>query len=164
MIIEEQGLILRPFTLEDVNEFYLIAHDRAVKDFVPYAYCKTHRKARELIENYVTYDCVNDFYLAICQADTGKMIGAIMAYRIINSKVLDVSYLIGAEYRHKGYMLKALTIFISAIAHASDFEGLRFFVNPYNQDSMAIMWALGIVDNGDEMIYFYPLDWARTKK
>lgn len=163
MVIEGRGILLRPFTLNDVNEFYLIAHDKAVKEFVPYAYCATRRKAKELVANYVTYDFKNDFYYAICNATDGKMIGAIMAYRIPNSQCLDVSGFIGANYRRKGYMLAATMLFIDAIAKNTKLECLRFTVSPYNQPSMSIMWTLGLPDNGDEMIYFYPLSWARKE-
>ena len=161
MSIKSPEVLLRPFTLDDVDAFYQIAHNREVKQFVPYAYTGFRRTAKELIRNYITYDFTNDFYYAICKSDTNELIGAILAYRLPNTKILDTSYFIGKEHRGKSYMMKALRLFISHIAKETNYDYLRFVVSPYNKISLGIMFELGLADNGDEMVYFYPLKWNR---
>ncbi len=155
-----QDIYLREFRISDVDEFFNIAHDHQVKAFVPYAYTRFKQNAKKLIDNYVTYDFVNDFYFAIIHAESHKLVGAILSYRLAASKIIEVEYFIGKDYRVHGYMNKALKIFISYMANSTDYEALKFVVNPCNNLSIQILFSIGAVDP-ENSVYYYPLDWDR---
>lgn len=122
MIIQNERCVLRSFSKEDLGVFYLMAHDEAVKRYVPFAYPADEEEAKEMISTYEEGDFKNDFYLMI--EKDGMPVGVIIAIRTINA-VLDTSAFIARGYRGKGIMTDALRLFISYLKANTKIKELR---------------------------------------
>lgn len=153
VVLQSEEILLRRFSMEDVDDYYQVAHDPLVKQFVQYAHVETKGEAIELLSNYKTYDFVNDFYFAICDAKSGKIIGALLAFRTF-SRILEVCYFIGSQYRGNGFCLKALQLFIDYLESNTPYSILFFNVRSDNIPSRNIMRKLGISIESDKQEYF----------
>lgn len=120
MIIETKRLILRPFRMEDLDEYFSLIADEDIRKYV-YSYTKISSKEdlSELVSVYAQGDFTNDFYYVICNKVTNNIIGAIIAVKNPNC-ILDVSYLIGKSFRNRGYLKEAFMGFINFLLN-SDF-------------------------------------------
>ena len=71
--IESTRIILRQFTLEDAEEYFLMTRDDAIQTYVPHAYLKTLTETIQCIDFYYARgDCVHDFYLIIEEKQTKR--------------------------------------------------------------------------------------------
>lgn len=120
MNIETTRLILRPFRMEDLDEYFSLITDEDIRKYV-YSYTRISSKEdlSELVSVYAQGDFTNDFYYVICDKVTNNIIGAIIAVKNPNC-ILDVSYLIGKSFRNRGYLKEALLGFINFLLN-SDF-------------------------------------------
>ncbi|MBR6033624.1 MAG: GNAT family N-acetyltransferase [Clostridia bacterium] len=141
-VIVSGRIMLRSFTKADAEEYYAVAHDSQIKRYVPYSYTETLEDAVTLLDNYANVDFVNDFYYAICNADTSQMVGAILAYRN-SSFTLEVCAFVGRQFRGLGYCSQATMVFARHIADSTPYTALNFAVKRSNSASRAIMRKLG---------------------
>lgn len=113
MLIETSRLILRPFTLTDAEEYFVLTRDDQIAKYLEGAFFSTLEKIKDVIkESYSVCDFDKDFYLLIEEKFTHNIIGAIIVtYDSIHNSY-DVSYLIGKNYRRNGYLKEAFYSFI----------------------------------------------------
>lgn len=154
------GITLRNFYLEDLNAFFDLTHSPLVRKYVPGAYTENHQEAEKLLTNYITYDFVNDFYFAIIDDQSGKLIGALLANRpqFSDTTMLEVAYFIHPEYRNRGICTTALRMFISYLeSHNTNYQELFFEVNTDNHSSRRVLEKIGITVNTRHDFFHYPL-------
>lgn len=146
MIIQTQRLVLRPFTIHDVNEYYsLISNSKSIEKFVPFALTSSLEEMSKTIEKcYSKCNFKDDFYFILEEKSTKKIIGAIIAVRLIKEE-LDVSYLVGNEYRHKGYMFEAMKGFKDELKAINDLKikYLSLMIDSTNSISQGLARKLG---------------------
>ncbi len=155
MYIWSGKLMLRNFLVSDTEQFYSVAHDPGVKRYVPYCYPHTLDEAAELIDNYSKVDFINDFYFAICNAETKQMVGVIMAYRN-SSLTLEVCAFIGEKWRGLGYCTEATKVVMRYLATSTNYTALNFAVKRSNKASRHVLEELGARQVGPEY-YVYIL-------
>ena len=133
MIIHAGEYRLRSFTLCDVEEFYRIAHEPKVKQYVMFAYPENVEECFSTVAIYSRGDCINDFYLAIEKENI--MVGSIIAVRM-EGKVLDVSEIISKEFRGQGIMTIAMKAFVEWLKDNTQYEELSFEIEENNVSSL----------------------------
>lgn len=116
-IIESERLILRNFELTDATAYYQMTRDKDIQHYVPYACEETYEETVATIRDYYSVgDFKYDFYIAIEEKETHKLVGAIIATALVLSPLsLDVCILTDKSMRRKGYMYEALCAFKDAV-------------------------------------------------
>lgn len=116
-IIESERLILRNFELTDATAYYQMTRDKDIQHYVPYACEKTYEETVATIRDYYSVgDFKYDFYLALEEKESHKLVGAIIATALELSPLsLDVCILTDKSMRRKGYMYEALCAFKDAV-------------------------------------------------
>ncbi len=142
MVIHANEYILRSFRLDDVDAFYQIAHEEAVKKYVPYAYVETKAEASESVRIYAEGDNKNDFYLLIVKENVP--VGVIIATRTIG-RVLDVSTLVSKEHRGQGIMTVAMNSFIQYLKKNTDYKTLVMMIRKENVASNKQVLKIGAI-------------------
>lgn len=143
MIILTSRLMLRPFELSDLNEFYEVTRSEEIRKYVAYAYAEDKRELLANIKDYQNRDFIHEFYFVIEELITTNIIGAIIATKKEGND-LEVSYLLGEKYRQKGYMTEAMESFIKNIAIGLGYN-LVFIISETNEASLKTAKKIGAV-------------------
>lgn len=121
MNIETTRLILRPFRMEDLDEYYALISDEDIRKYIySYTEISSKEKLSEIISTYSQGDFTNDFYYVICDKITNNILGAIIAVKVSPS-MLNVSYFIGKSYQNNGYMKESFMEFINFLLDSNLF-------------------------------------------
>lgn len=156
MIILTSRLMLRPFDMDDLDEFFEVTRSEEIRKYVAYAYAEDKRELAANIRIYQDGDFINDFYFLIEELNTMNIIGAIIATKDRDNN-LEVAYLLGEKYRRKGYMTEAMREFIKEIAIGLNYN-LVFVIERNNEASIKTALKLGAKpdDTGkDDRVYKY---------
>ncbi len=136
MIIQTKRLVLRPFYNSDKAWYYDFVQDAEIQKRLPGLASLNKEKADNDLNLFVKGDFYNDFYYVITD-DKSNVVGVIIAVRIMGTLV-DVSYYLKREYRHKGYMHEALEGFFTVInAKIPDYR-FRLIIDADNEDSLNV--------------------------
>lgn len=138
---ETNRLICQPFEIEDVQEYSDILNDPEIKLYLPYPAASTKKKEiKRIFNDFLCCDFKNQFSFKITEKESHKIIGSIIAFRL-SSCSLDVSYLIGKDYRNKGYMTEALLGFSRYILNdvPDIYHYLQFTVENDNRPSQEVL-------------------------
>lgn len=108
--IKTERLILRKFTLSDVDEVY--RNWTSDEKVTPYVSWSTHQNAEEtkgVIQHWIN-EYENGSYNWVVQvAETGELIGSISVIRISRKhKNCEIGYCYGSRYWNQGYATEAL--------------------------------------------------------
>ena len=146
MYIETPRLIIRPFTLEDANNYLKFVQDELIHKYVPFSYLNNIAEANAaILECYAKCDFSNDFYLLIIEKQSNNLIGALMITDNYYGQYYDSCYFIGKQYRRKGYMKEALVAFLNNFPLPD--KKLMFFIKPSNTASLNLIKQIdGIID------------------
>ena len=138
---------------DDAEEFFYIAQEGGVREYVGFMYPTSLEKAREILEFLcdMRFECSK-----IVEEDTGDMVGIIFGDPL-TSTILDVSYFIGDEYRCMGYCSSAVRQFEEYLREETCYTTMRFFVREDNAESQGVMNKLGI-PNAFGNVYMLDLD------
>jgi RimJ/RimL family protein N-acetyltransferase len=142
--VETERLILCPFDCADAEEYFHVVCDADIRKYVQYASTFSKESTLMLISAYVAGDFKNDFYLEIREKATQKIVGAIIAIRV-SATGLDVSYLIGRNFRDRGYMKEALAGFINYLITSPEhfYSYLEFTIENENIMSQHVVKSFG---------------------
>lgn len=111
-----ERLILRPFSLEDAEEYYLLTRDEDLEKYVPYSYMENFGDVEDTIyECYSKCDFLNDFYFIVEDKISHKILGFIFITRS-HDTTYDVSAFIGKNFRRQGYMSEALNFLLKNLS------------------------------------------------
>lgn len=139
-----ERLRLTNFKFKDAQEFYRITQDSAIVKYMPYVYEYNVKGIRKTIkETYVKADFVRDYYIKIVEKKTKQMVGAIIAITNHEGK-LELSVMIGEDYRKKGYMYEALREFYCALKERRIKE-VVVMIHKDNKASNQLFEKLGVV-------------------
>lgn len=164
--IETEHLILRKFNEKDGNDFYKITRDYDVIQYVPSVFTDSPKEAFKLLKAYIkNCNLVTDFYLAIEEKLSQKLIGALIITKGPYLNDFEVAYFITNKYRRHGYMFEALQGFINSNCLKN--KTLSFQIKKDNLASLSVIGNLdGIVNNSflfkkglsDYFLFHYHID------
>lgn len=143
-LVETERLILCPFSIEDLEEYFQIVDDPDIRKYVSSASKDSIDELKELIKCYSEGNFRDDFYFEIREKNTNKIVDSIIAVRP-DSTTLNVSYLIGSKYRGNGYMTEALLGFIRYIYNdvSKIYHSLNLWIKNENIVSQRVVQKCG---------------------
>ena len=106
MIIQTNRLVLRAFKKEDIDWYFDLICQDELRQRLPNLFQRTKAMAKEDIDLFINGDFKNDFYYVITDK-TNNVLGIIIAVRL-TGMIVEISYYLYPEYRHKGYMHETL--------------------------------------------------------
>jgi len=113
-MLEGNKIYLRYLTIKDAKELKEICNDISVHRFthVPYPY--TMKNALEFIKQCkVNRKKGNEFVYGIFEKETKKLVGTVSFVRISKrDNKAEIGYLIGKEFRNKGYATEAARLLL----------------------------------------------------
>ena len=164
--IETEHLILRKFNEKDGNDFYKITRDYDIIDYIPFVFTDSPKESYKLLKAYIqNCNLLTNFYLAIEEKSSHKLIGGLIITKGRFLKDFEVAYFIDNHYRRHGYMTEALNGFINSNCLKN--KTLGFHIHKSNTASLSIVKQLdGIVDNSfllndrsmDYYLFHYHID------
>lgn len=125
---------------EDLEEFYQIAQDSGVQEYVGFMYPTDRMQAREILDFLADQRLI---CFKIVEVGTYNMVGIILGDPL-TSTMIDISYFVGADYRGQGYCSSAVRQFEDYLREDTYFKYMRFFVKEDNAESQGVMNRLGI--------------------
>lgn len=105
-VIYTDRLIIRYFTKDDLDAFFVIMNDEVVNEFLPWFPIQTKREAEQMLEdNFLKiYKKDESYRYAICLKDDNKPIGYI---NLSQDDSYDFGYGLRKEYWHQGIVSEA---------------------------------------------------------
>lgn len=149
MDITTPRLFLRPLCVEDAEAYHRMTEDKAIREYVPYAYGETMEETRELLEAYQKGNFIDDFYYAIIERQTKTLVGAMIATRDRGAE-LSIAYFVEETSRGKGYCKEALRGFAKMVRCYTRWRTLVFDIKSSNHSSIRIMEKLSALIVGRE--------------
>lgn len=146
--VKTKNLLLDSFSIRDGKNLFKMTCDFEIAKYVPGAYVKSLEQAYENIVFYRKYNGKGDFYIAIriwTPTEKATLAGLIIATRPekeIGIKSLEVAYLMGSDFRGKGYMQEAMESFIP-LTKEMGYKQLIFEIIEDNEESIQIVENLG---------------------
>ncbi len=132
-IIETQRLILRAFTLNDLEDFYEYASVEGVGERAGWVHHKSKQESQKILEHFVAEDKT----FAICLKQSGKVIGSLGVEKYGLEEALtefngylgrEIGYVLAKPYWGKGIMPEAVT---AVIEYLFKEIGLDFLICGY---------------------------------
>lgn len=132
-IIETKRLILRAFTLEDLDDFYEYASVQGVGERAGWAHHKSKQESQEILKRFIAEDKT----FAICLKKDGKVIGSLGVEKYGLEESLtefngylgrEIGYVLAKPYWGKGIMPEAVT---AVIEYLFKEIGLDFLICGY---------------------------------
>ena len=141
-LIQTERLILRKFTENDLDDFFLIMSDIETNRFLPWHCIKNLEEAKLFLQkNYIEhYKKTSAYHYAICLQENNKAIGYV---NFGNEKSHDFGYGLRKEFWHKGIATEASQAIINKLKK----NGYKFITSTHdinNPRSGAIMEKLGM--------------------
>ncbi|MEG0453126.1 MAG: GNAT family N-acetyltransferase [Coprobacillus sp.] len=111
-------LIIRHFTIDDLDDFLCIMKDEVVNEFLPWFPLQTRLEAQQMLENSFlnTYKNTESFRYAICLKDDNRAIGYV---NLANNESYDFGYGLRKEYWHQGIVSEAAKAVLDIIKTSS---------------------------------------------
>ena len=159
--LETSRLILRPFSLSDIDEAYEILEGHPdVWKYDP-GFCRTKLQRANLIKKYMLDNDENGYgNLAVVLKSTGELIGYIglQSYRLgeeLQDPVeVELFYKLGRDFWGKGYAFEACRTVISFAFNRLHLPHLVTATHSENSPSIRLMQRLGF------RIYSQPKAWS----
>ena len=132
-IIETKRLILRAFTLKDLDDFYEYASVQGVGERAGWAHHKSKQESQEILERFIAEDKT----FAICLKKDGKVIGSLGVEKYGLEESLtefngylgrEIGYVLAKPYWGNGIMTEAVT---AVIEYLFKEVGLDFLICGY---------------------------------
>lgn len=147
MRLETERLILRRFTLEDLDDFYEYAKDPLVG---PPAGWKPHESREESMAILRSFAASEEIF-ALTLKSTGKVIGSMGCHedrkREFKGGVM-VGYVLDSRFWGCGYMSEALAGLLDYIFHTLDKELVSAYHYPFNKKSGNVLKKAGFTYEG----------------
>ena len=104
--LKDKNITLDKITLDDVNDYYLIASNKNITTSFMLDEVENLEEARSAIEEVINNYSDNEYYYFAIRLDN-KLIGVMKTYE---SDYLELGYAINEEYWNKGYATIALNL------------------------------------------------------
>ncbi len=133
--ISTKRLLLRKFTLDDIQDIYTYASDEQTLKNLAWTGIKSLEEAKELIDGFYS----NDGVYAISLKDTGRCIGCICLNVIPEHEKADFGYVLNIKYWNQGYMTEALNSVIMFCFQELELNRVEAFHYVGNEGSGKVM-------------------------
>ena len=142
---------LREMALSDLDRLYEIYAEQGMTDYVDDLF------ARDEEEEYVRHYIDNMYFFygygmwLVCLKDSGEIIGraGIEQRNTSGDTLLEMGYLISAQYQHQGYASEVIDELIRfAKENLYDFDSINVFIRPGNEASIKLIQTKGFEENG----------------
>ena len=147
-IIETKRLILRAFTLKDLDDFYEYASVEGVGERAGWAHHKSKQKTQEILERFIAEDKT----FAICLKKDGKVIGSLGVEKYGLEESLtefngylgrEIGYVLAKPCWGKGIMPEAVTAVIEYLFKEIDLDFLICGYYDFNAQSKRVQEKCG---------------------
>ena len=149
-------IILREFTIEDVNRIYEITSQPEVYEFLP-DWQSTREQRLSWVANYEipsnkaflqavpTIGGANYLKLGIVLKETGEFIGFCTTgmKEELREPNREIAYAISTQYRNRGYTTQAVKGLVNYLFEGTDVEQLNTVVLPRNVSSVKVIQKCG---------------------
>lgn len=147
-IIETKRLILRAFTLEDLDDFYEYASVQGVGERAGWAHHKSKQESQEILKRFIAEDKT----FAICLKKDGKVIGSLGVEKYGLEESLtefngylgrEIGYVLAKSCWGKGIMPEAVTAVIEYLFKEIDLDFLICGYYDFNAQSKRVQEKCG---------------------
>lgn len=147
-IIETKRLILRAFTLEDLDDFYEYASVEGVGERAGWAHHKSKQESQEILKRFIAEDKT----FAICLKKDGKVIGSLGVEKYGLEESLtefngylgrEIGYVLAKPCWGKGIMPEAVTAVIEYLFKEIDLDFLICGYYDFNAQSKRVQEKCG---------------------
>ncbi len=148
--IETERLILRAFTLSDLDDFYEYASVEGVGEMAGWKHHESREKSREILDGFID----GDKTFAICLKENGKVIGSlgVEKYGMENAltefngyKGREIGYVLSKAYWGKGIMPEAVNAVIDYLFNVLDLDFLTCGYYNFNSRSKRVQEKCGFM-------------------
>ena len=149
--LETERLILRRFTLEDVNAMYKNwASDDEVTKFMTWPAHPNTEVTGYVLGDWVSHYTDDDFYQwAIVPKDVGEPVGSISAVKVFDAvSAVEIGYCIGRKWWHQGITSEALKALIDFFFDEVGANRVQAVHDPRNPHSGGVMRKCGMKHEG----------------
>lgn len=147
-IIETKRLILRAFTLKDLDDFYEYASVEGVGERAGWTHHKSKQESQEILKRFIAEDKT----FAICLKKDGKVIGSLGVEKYGSEESLtefngylgrEIGYVLAKPYWGKGIMPEAVTAVIEYLFKEIDLDFLICGYYDFNAQSKRVQEKCG---------------------
>lgn len=147
-IIETKRLILRPFQLSDVDDFYEYASVDGVGEMAGWHHHESIDKTQEILNGFINEDKV----FAIVFKENNKVIGSLGVEKygmeealteFIGYKGREIGYVLSKDYWGKGLMPEAVEAVIDYLFNGLDLDFLTCGYYDFNNQSKRVQQKCG---------------------
>lgn len=147
-IIETERLILRPFCLSDLDDFYEYASVDGVGEMAGWKHHESKDESREILDIFVSEDKT----FAICLKENGKVIGSLGIEKYGMEGALtefdgyrgrEIGYVLSRDHWGKGIMPEAVNAVIEYLFYELDLDFLTCGYYDFNSQSKRVQEKCG---------------------
>ena len=147
-IIETERLILRPFCLSDLDDFYEYASVDGVGEMAGWKHHESKDESREILDIFISEDKT----FAICLKENGKVIGSLGIEKYGMEAALtefdgyrgrEIGYVLAKDHWGKGIMPEAVNAVIEYLFNELDLDFLTCGYYDFNSQSKRVQEKCG---------------------
>ncbi len=147
-IIETNRLILRPFSKDDLSDFYEYASEKGVGEMAGWHHHRNIKESKRILENFIKEDKT----FAICLKQNNKVIGSLGVEKYGMEKTLtefngyigrEIGYVLSKRYWGMGVMPEAVTAVINYLFNQLNYDFLTCGYYDFNVQSKRVQEKCG---------------------
>lgn len=147
-ILETERLILRPFNLNDLDDFFQYASVKGVGEMAGWFHHETKEKTLEILNMFIE----NDVVFAICLKSNNKVIGSLGVEKYGNESILtefnslygrEIGYVLSKDYWGQGIMPEAVSAVIDYLFNDLNLDFLTCGYYLFNNQSKRVQEKSG---------------------
>ena len=148
LTIETEQLLLRPFRLDDLQDFYKYASVEGVGEMAGWAHHETVEKSREILDMFIREDKT----FAIVFKKNGTVIGSLGIEKYGAEEALtefhnyrgrEIGYVLSKDYWGKGLMPEAVNAVVNYLFNTLDMDFLTCGYYDFNEQSKRVQEKCG---------------------
>lgn len=147
-VIKTKRLVLRAFTLADLNDFYEYAKVEGVGEMAGWKHHKNKQESEQILNNFIKENKV----FAICLKQNGKVIGSLGVERYGSEDKLtefnnyygrEIGYVLSKDYWGQGLMPEAVNAVIDYLFNTLNLDFLTCGYYLFNSQSKRVQEKCG---------------------
>lgn len=145
--LETERLILRPWTLNDLDDFYEYAKNEKVGPNAGWPPHENKEKSLEILKSFISKDEVR----AIVYKENNKVVGSIGVHedrKRLNPNGKMIGYVLSEDYWGKGLMPEAVKEVIHFLFEEEHLDIISCYHYPFNSKSKRVIEKCGFVYEG----------------
>lgn len=143
MYLETDRLVLRKFTLSDIEKTFLYSNEATRKQGIPNEVYATRKDAENNVKFIISKYKENTlpFVLAIDLKETGEYIGHVSLSEI--KRGIEIGYAVCEKHQSKGYATEAVTVFTEWCKEKYNLDTVYGLIVPENTASKRVLEKAG---------------------